>query len=112
GPQGEARRRAVGRRGAGGRDVGKTPAAEGARGRDPLRGERGPEDDPEMSGIRIRPATLRDLDVLVRQRRRMFEEMRPYSEEEHAVGDREYRRWAKRLMANGDFVAWIAETGA
>src|SRR6185503_18042572 len=73
---------------------------------------RGPEDDPEMSGIRIRTATLRDLDVLVRQRRRMFEEMRPYSEEEHAVGDREYRRWAKRLMANGDFVAWIAETGA
>src|SRR5438045_8481849 len=42
----------------------------------------------------------------------MFEAMHPFSPEEHAVGDREYRRWAKRLMSQGDFVGWIAEAGA
>jgi GNAT superfamily N-acetyltransferase len=64
-----------------------------------------------MSPLRIRRATFRDLDVLVHHRRRMFEDMpRPYTPDEHAVHDREYRRWAKRLMARGEFVAWIAET--
>jgi len=64
-------------------------------------------------GFRIRQATLRDLDLLVRHRRRMFEDMRqPFTEEEHAAGDREYRRWARRLMSKGEFVAWIAETAA
>jgi GNAT superfamily N-acetyltransferase len=65
-----------------------------------------------MSGIRIRQATLRDLDTLVRHRRRMFEEMQPFSEEEHAIGDREYRRWARRLMSRGELVAWVAETAS
>jgi len=63
-----------------------------------------------MGAIRIREATLHDLDLLVRQRRGMFEAMQPFSPEEHEIGDREYRRWAKRLMSSGDFVGWIAET--
>jgi len=62
-----------------------------------------------MSPLLIRRATTRDLDVLVHHRRRMFEDMgRPYTPDEHAVHDREYRRWAKRLMSKGEFVAWIA----
>jgi GNAT superfamily N-acetyltransferase len=65
-----------------------------------------------MSRLRIRRTTLRDLDVLVRQRRGMFESMQSFSPEEHAVGDREYRRWAKRLMSKRGFVGWIAETAA
>ena len=64
-----------------------------------------------MSGIRIRKATLQDLPVLIHHRRRMFEDMpRRYSAEEYAAHDREYRRWAKRLMSKGELVAWIAET--
>jgi GNAT superfamily N-acetyltransferase len=60
-----------------------------------------------MRGIRIRRATLRDLDILVMQRRQMFEEMSPFTQTEHAVGDREYRRWVRRLLPRGSFVAWI-----
>jgi GNAT superfamily N-acetyltransferase len=64
-----------------------------------------------MSGIRIRRATLRDLDLLVHQRRRMFEDMGlEFSAEDWAIGDREYRRWVKRLMPKGEFVGWIAVT--
>jgi GNAT superfamily N-acetyltransferase len=64
-----------------------------------------------MSGFRVRRATLRGLDVLVHHRRRMFEDLPGrYSRTEHAVHDREYRRWVKRLLPKGEFVGWIAET--
>ena len=62
-----------------------------------------------MSAIRIRRATLRDLDALVLQRRRMFEELgRRFTPEQYARHDREYRGWVKRLYRKGDYVAWIA----
>jgi GNAT superfamily N-acetyltransferase len=64
-----------------------------------------------MAGFRVRRAALEDLDVLVAQRRRMFEDMGGFGAEEHAVGDREYRRWVRRLMPKGEFVAWIVEAG-
>ena len=35
---------------------------------------------------------------------------RRHSPEEHAVHDRDYRRWVKRLLPKGEFVAWIVET--
>jgi GNAT superfamily N-acetyltransferase len=61
--------------------------------------------------IRIRRATLRDLDTLVRHRRRMFEDMGlQFSDEDWAMGDREYRRWVKRLMPRREFIGWIAVT--
>jgi GNAT superfamily N-acetyltransferase len=61
--------------------------------------------------IRIRRATLRDLETLLRHRRRMFEDMGlHFSGEEWAIGDREYRRWVRRLMPRGEFTSWIAVT--
>lgn len=63
-----------------------------------------------MVRFRIRRATLRDLDILVEQRHRMFDAFRKVTKEEHEVGDREYRKWARRLMEKGELVGWIAET--
>jgi len=64
-----------------------------------------------VAAIRIRRATLRDLEVLVRHRRRMFEDMgRRHTAKDWEIGDREYRRWVKRLMSKGEFVGWIAVT--
>lgn len=65
-----------------------------------------------MPGIRIRRATTRDLDILVDQRRKMFEEIRPRTPEEHAIGDRAYRAWARRLMQAREFVGFLAVTPA
>ncbi len=65
-----------------------------------------------MPGIRIRRATTRDLDVLVDQRRKMFEEVRPRTPEEHAIGDRAYRAWARRLMRARQFVGFLAVSPA
>ena len=63
-----------------------------------------------MRGFKIRLATLDDIDVLVSQRHRMFEEMRHRSEEEHAVGDKAYRKWAADNMREGTLVCFLAET--
>lgn len=57
----------------------------------------------------LRRATPRDLDTLTMQRRRMFEAIREHTAREHAIGDREYRRWAAQQMKAGRFVAWIVE---
>ncbi len=62
-----------------------------------------------MSGFAIREATLDDLDVLVKQRHKMFEDMQPRTKEEHAIGDRTYRGWVKRMMEDGRLVFFLAE---
>lgn len=53
--------------------------------------------------FKVREATTEDVDVLVRQRHMMMEDMRPRTEEEHLIGDTSYRKWAlqkirKRLL--------------
>jgi GNAT superfamily N-acetyltransferase len=57
----------------------------------------------------MRTATLKDLDTLVRFRRRMFEDMGVRDGLDAA--DRVYRRWAARLLNRGELVGWIAERG-
>jgi len=52
---------------------------------------------------------LRDLEVLVDHRHRMFDAFRKISALEHELGDREYRKWARLRMKKGEFVAWIIE---
>ena len=54
----------------------------------------------------VRPASLRDLDVLVRQRRRMWEDMGVLEGLDEA--DRVYRAWARRRLGRTLF-AWVAE---
>ena len=54
-----------------------------------------------MKGYRVRGATAKDLETLVRQRHKMFEEMRQPSEKEHRVADKAYRTWAREKMKSG-----------
>ena len=65
---------------------------------------------PIRGTIRIRRATSRDLDVLVRQRREMWREIADHTEGELDAADRVYRPWARRRLKSGILVAWVAET--
>ena len=58
---------------------------------------------------RVREATVRDLDVLVRHRRKMFEEISDASPAELDAVDRAYRRWARARLRSGRYVAFLVE---
>ncbi len=58
--------------------------------------------------IKIRRASTRDIDILIDQRRRMFEDLHHWSDSEHEIGDRTYRRWALDLMRRKLFAGFIA----
>ena len=47
----------------------------------------------DSRGIIIRLATMKDLDVLVDQRHRMFEDIRHRTPAEHTASDAAYRKW-------------------
>jgi len=64
-----------------------------------------------MKGFTVRLATASDIDVLVRQRHLMFEDMRPRTEEEHRIGDAAYRKWALRKMRKGLLRCFIVTDG-
>lgn len=60
---------------------------------------------------RVRLATLKDLDLLVRHRRKMFEEISDATPHELDAVDREYRRWARTRMRSGQYTAFLVEAG-
>jgi GNAT superfamily N-acetyltransferase len=60
---------------------------------------------------RIREATLKDLDLLVRQRRKMFEEISDASPAELDAVDHAYRSWARTRLKSGRYVAFLVEAG-
>ena len=60
--------------------------------------------------IRIRRATLHDLDVLVHQRREMWREIGDHTDAELDEADHVYRRWARQRLRSGTLVGWVAET--
>ncbi len=62
-----------------------------------------------MPRVRTRMATLDDMDLLVRHRRGMWEEIFDLPKERLDAADRAYRRWARRRMKNGRMVGWIVE---
>jgi len=62
------------------------------------------------SGVRIRQATLQDLDVLVRQRRGMWRDISDHTEAQLDAADREYLRWARPRLKSGTLVGFLAET--
>lgn len=64
---------------------------------------------PRVPRFRIRPATLRDLDVLVRHRRRMWEDMGERDRVELDAADTVYRRWARQRMKTKRLVGFILE---
>ena len=60
------------------------------------------------STYRLRPATLDDVDALVRHRLAMFTEMGIAVHE--ATLAPAFREWLARLMPEGTYRAWLAET--
>ena len=63
-----------------------------------------------MAGAKVRLATPKDLDTLVRHRRGMWVDISHFSEEQLDAGDRDYRRWARPRLRSGTLVGFIAET--
>jgi GNAT superfamily N-acetyltransferase len=61
------------------------------------------------AGFVVRLATLADLDVLVRHRRGMWEEIGDFTPAELLAADGVYRRWARARLRSGSLVGWIAE---
>lgn len=58
-------------------------------------------------GYRVRPATLEDLDVLIRHRLAMFTDMGRTVDA--AVLAREFRSWLMENMPGGSYRAWLVE---
>lgn len=64
---------------------------------------------PGRRRIRIRRATLRDLEALVHQRREMWREISDHTDAELDAADPVYRAWARRRLDSGTLVAFLAE---
>jgi GNAT superfamily N-acetyltransferase len=64
-----------------------------------------------VKAIVLRRATLRDLDVLVSHRRRMWEDIGGFTHEELVGADPVYRRWARNRLRSGGLVGWVATAG-
>lgn len=62
-----------------------------------------------MARFRVRPATRRDLDLLVRHRRGMWESMGERDRRALDEGDRVYRRWARQRLGSKRLIGFIAE---
>jgi GNAT superfamily N-acetyltransferase len=57
----------------------------------------------------IRRATVRDLDMLVRHRRAMWEETGRYDISTLQVHDRRFREWVRERLRSGKLLGWVAE---
>ena len=60
----------------------------------------------------VRTATAKDLDLLVRHRRLMWEAIADFSIRDHDAADAVYRRWARDRMRSRRFAGFIVEVGA
>lgn len=68
----------------------------------------------DLGRVRIRRGTLRDLDLLVRHRRRMWEDIwRSETPAKRVMdeADRAYRRWVVERFRQRRLIAFVAETG-
>ena len=62
-----------------------------------------------MCGFEIRTATLEDVDELLRQRHRMFEELRRSDSRAIKVHDEAFPRWVRREMKAKRIVCFLVE---
>src|SRR3989442_2705977 len=60
---------------------------------------------------RVRPATLADLDLLVRHRRSMWNAIAEIPKADLDAADRIYRRWARTQMKSNRFAGFIVDVG-
>jgi GNAT superfamily N-acetyltransferase len=63
-----------------------------------------------VRGLKVREGTPKDVDELVRQRHRMFEDMGHATRRAIGVHDRAFPGWVRREMRAGRFVAFLVET--
>ncbi|MGA2875176.1 MAG: GNAT family N-acetyltransferase [Nitrososphaerales archaeon] len=61
-----------------------------------------------IKGMTIRRASLNDLDTLVDQRHRMFEDIQHRSSKMHKVADAAYRKWVIEMTKKRRFVGFLA----
>lgn len=61
--------------------------------------------------LKLRPATMEDLPLLVRHRRAMFEEMGFAATRDLDEHDQAFAVWAEQMMATGRLVAFVAQFG-
>jgi GNAT superfamily N-acetyltransferase len=62
------------------------------------------------ASVKLRRASLRELDVLVRQRRSMWEDIGERSRAKLVEESRIYRTWVRTKLKTGRVVGWVAET--
>lgn len=67
------------------------------------------EAQPPADGLRVRRATLRDLDTLVHQRREMWIALGIKDSARLDKADRDYRRWTQTRMRNRQLIGWMVE---
>ena len=61
------------------------------------------------SRLRVRRARLRDLDVLVHQRRAMWMDLGIKDSARLDKADRDYRRWTQTRIRNHQLIGWMVE---
>jgi GNAT superfamily N-acetyltransferase len=59
-------------------------------------------------GLKVRRATLKDLPLLIRHRRGMFEDMKRGTKASLDKHDRDYANWARKRMRDGSLVGFVA----
>ena len=64
---------------------------------------------PKGLKLKVRRASLKDLAVLVHQRRAMWIDLGVKDEAAHEKGDRDYKRWAETRFKKHQFFGWLVE---
>jgi GNAT superfamily N-acetyltransferase len=64
---------------------------------------------PKSLKLKVRRASLKDLGVLVHQRRAMWTDLGVKDEAAHEKGDRDYERWAKTRLRKHQLLGWVVE---
>ncbi len=59
--------------------------------------------------LKVRRAALADLEILVKHRRAMWEDMGIKGKAKHAKADQLYRTWARRHLKDGSLRGWVVE---
>ncbi len=65
---------------------------------------------PSTKSLTVRRAGLRDLDVLVHQRRAMWIDLGVRDHSRHERADKIYRRWADTRLRNHQLIAWLVQS--
>jgi GNAT superfamily N-acetyltransferase len=66
---------------------------------------------PRRPAFRVRQAGLKDLPILVHQRRAMWRDLGVKERKELDRADKVYERWARSRIKNKTLFGWVAESG-